>query len=111
MFTCLLVALFTLQVSNRTVFIHSHHLPDGRVVTHAHPYDKGNDKDPYKTHHHSLAQFYLLNSLDLLFFSFTALASLIAVFGLIRHYLPTLKGYPNPSLHPRTGRSPPCLAA
>ena len=61
---------------NNAFFIHSHILPNGEVIQHAHPYNKSeNPESPYKTHHHSSFEFILLNNL----FSFLWLI-IIAVF-------------------------------
>lgn len=48
-----LVAVISCMVINNAVFMHSHILADGSVVVHAHPYNKTNDSQPFKSHKHS----------------------------------------------------------
>jgi hypothetical protein len=64
-----IIAIMGLLIANKGLFTHSHKLENGTVVTHSHPYDKSNDTEPYKSHHHSNAQFLFYENLDLLFFS------------------------------------------
>jgi hypothetical protein len=59
--------LFLVQVLNKAVFTHSHLTPDGRLITHAHPFDKANDNQPVKSHYHSLAETVVLQQLELIF--------------------------------------------
>ncbi len=56
-FAFLLIGLVLLLVANKTFYTHSHLLDDGTIVTHAHPYDKGADKAPFKSHQHSSIEF------------------------------------------------------
>ena len=66
-----MIAVMGLLVTNKAIYSHSHLLADGKVYTHAHPYNKTNDSKPFKTHHHSRAEFLFYENLDILFlFSF-----------------------------------------
>lgn len=49
------------------LYLHSHRLPDGSVITHAHPFNKTQDKSPYKHHRHTQVELFLLSHLHLLF--------------------------------------------
>ena len=42
---------------------------DGTVVTHAHPYQKTGDTQPFKSHHHTNAAFFFFDNIELLFYS------------------------------------------
>ena len=56
-----LIAVFAILVNN-VVFIHTHILPDGRVIEHAHPFnstDRNSDSQP--NHHHTSQEFLLLS--------------------------------------------------
>ncbi len=64
-----MIALIGLLITNKGIFTHSHKLENGSVVTHSHPYNKSNDTEPFKSHHHSTAEFLFFENLDLLFFS------------------------------------------
>jgi len=56
-----------LLVTNNVMFLHSHQLANGNIVTHAHPYNKSNDSAPIKSHHHSKTELIFLENLQLLF--------------------------------------------
>ena len=60
------------SVNNR----HYHQLPDGSLITHSHPYQKGiPDQGPVKSHNHSNAEFLFLS-----FFSNTILILALSIF-------------------------------
>ena len=69
----LLIAAFTMFVVNQTLFLHTHKLSDGTIITHAHPYNKTTEQTPYKTHHHTSVDFMMLHHLNLLFFIISGL--------------------------------------
>ncbi|MFO7615428.1 MAG: hypothetical protein R6W71_12400 [Bacteroidales bacterium] len=100
----LIMAIGTMIVNN-VVFIHEHILPDGTVVTHAHPYDKS--EDPEEKHQHSKAEFVLLDNLKVIstavVFSLIIWLPFIYIAGLdntLPVYLPAVCLF-------KTGRSPP----
>lgn len=64
----LLVSLFLLMATNRVFYLHSHKLPDGKVIVHAHPFNKLRDNQPFKMHHHSAFELFLLSHVEMLFF-------------------------------------------
>jgi len=64
-----LVIAFTMLIMNSTLFLHSHRLPDGRIVSHAHPFNKTEDSAPFKTHTHTSVEFFFFQHLELLFLS------------------------------------------
>ncbi len=67
-----------LFIVNNAIFLHVHKLSDGTIVEHAHPYDFSNDSEPYKSHHHSNAEFLFFQNLKILFLIiFTALALIV----------------------------------
>ena len=71
----LILLIFAITMNN-ALFVHNHVLPNGEVVQHAHPYSKSdNPGSPYKTHHHSSFEFYLLNNM----FSFLWIITLALV--------------------------------
>lgn len=65
----LIIGLMALFIINKTVFLHSHRLTNGTVVTHAHPYSKTADSEPFKFHHHTNAAFFMFDTLELLYLS------------------------------------------
>lgn len=54
-------------IVNKAFFLHVHKLNDGTIVSHSHPYDKSNDSKPYKSHHHTNAEFLFFQNLEILF--------------------------------------------
>lgn len=56
-----LLGFVLLLTANQTFYTHSHILDNGTVITHAHPYDKGADNAPLKSHHHSQAELLVFN--------------------------------------------------
>jgi len=68
-FAILMIGTMGLLIVNKGLFIHSHKLEDGSIIIHAHPYDKNQDSEPFKKHHHSKAEFIFLQSLNQLFLS------------------------------------------
>lgn len=57
----LLLGLFALVQLNSVVFRHAHRLPDGSLITHAHPFRKGPGGKPL--HGHTTAEFVHLHLL------------------------------------------------
>jgi len=52
---------------NKIVFSHSHILASGEVISHAHPYDKTNDSEPFKSHHHTQAELFFFQHIEIFF--------------------------------------------
>jgi hypothetical protein len=71
----LMIGFVGLTITNKVVYTHAHKI-DGKVVVHAHPFNKSQDTNPYKAHHHGDIQIAIIDNLDLLFpllfFFFTA---------------------------------------
>ena len=78
----LLLCFFVLaQIGNTVYYSHSHLVEHGRVITHAHPYNKTSDPAPYKAHKHSSEQFFLFGQPEVLFlFLIFNISCIIAVF-------------------------------
>ena len=62
-----LIVIVGLLTVNNSIYLHTHKLADGSIVTHAHPFDKTKDSAPIKSHHHTKPEFFLLQNLQLLF--------------------------------------------
>ena len=65
--TLFMIGLIGMLIVNKIVFTHIHKLNDGTIVEHAHPYNKSDDSAPFKTHHHSNAEFLFFQNLNILF--------------------------------------------
>lgn len=51
---------------NRVMYTHIHVLPNGSVVTHAHPFSKSTQGNSGSSHQHSNTELFLLDQLDIL---------------------------------------------
>ena len=56
-----------LFIANNAFFIHAHKLNNGKVIEHAHPYNKTSDSKPYKSHHHSNTEYFFFQNFEILF--------------------------------------------
>ena len=56
------INIYGLILVSNTLYYHSHVTPDGEVISHAHPFNKQNDNQPRKSHHHSKLELLLLFS-------------------------------------------------
>ncbi len=63
----LLITMYVVQVFNNSFYLHTHELAPGKVVTHAHPYNKSSDTEPVKSHNHTWDQIITLENMELLF--------------------------------------------
>lgn len=92
---------------NQALYTHTHVLPDGSIVSHAHPFNKSQESQGGSSHQHSTLEFFLLQNLQILF-----LASMISMF-LLSLYLEIGKvclvrrRYIPAQLIPLPGRAPP----
>lgn len=97
------------MVINNAVFIHSHILSDGTVIVHAHPYNKTNDSQPFKSHKHSKTDIILLQNIQqYLPLLLLALAFLTAL-RKFHFKLKVYKIFLNQEIRTKLGRAPPVL--
>ncbi len=73
-----MIGIMGLLIVNKVIFLHIHILDNGTIIEHAHPYNKSKDREPFKSHHHSDAQFLIFEQLKILFLSIFATPALIA---------------------------------
>ena len=106
----LLCSLFVLQIANQAFYSHSHITEDGKVISHAHPFQKDSDSSPIKEHSHTQSDFLLLAQLNILFLTASAVITLFIVLG----YQVIFKGAKQFCLSGysvrKSGRSPPLTA-
>ena len=62
------ISIIGMLVINNLIFLHAHKLANGYVIIHAHPFNKSKDSAPFKMHHHSNAEFFLLHHVQLFFY-------------------------------------------
>lgn len=66
----------TLMITNKVMFTHAHE-KNGKIIFHAHPYNKSGDTQPGENHRHSEIEFTLIGQLELLFPFFVMSAAII----------------------------------
>lgn len=59
-----LLGLWSLMMLNSVLYRHSHRLPNGKIVSHAHPYQKSADNSPAQPHEHTDEELALLQLID-----------------------------------------------
>lgn len=104
-----MIVISLMLIANNSVFLHVHHLPDGTVVAHAHPYNKSTGPTPEDSHRHS--------SMELLFLQSLLLLTLLIVPALLLlpaarklHRIPAIQPFIfAPFVLPGIGRAPPCV--
>lgn len=76
-FTLLVVMGF--MIANKCLYTHTHKFGNGSVVVHSHPYNKTKDSEPYKSHHHTNAEYLLCQNLYFLFLSPLLIFSILPI--------------------------------
>jgi len=106
----LLALLVGFLVVNKTIYIHSHRLDDGTLVTHAHPFNRAADDDPGKTHHHTSTAFLYISNIDhLLPMLLVSVGFALVAIQLWFRTLAVTAPLPGPIGHP-DGRAPPFIS-
>ena len=104
-----MIVIVGIHLLNSFYYTHSHLLPYGTVITHAHPFDTSSITDSFKSHEHLSAELtflatliYFLPGISLCFL-FASLIELVTrqqqykiLIGLITALYPHLRGPPKP---------------
>ncbi len=107
MVSLILLLVMTILVFNNTVYTHVHVMPDGSLVTHAHPFQKGEDSGQGTGHQHSSSIYFLLDHFQILFFLIALSLTLLRP-ARNRRFVPDRESAVYPLLiHLRPGRDPP----
>ncbi len=106
----LLCFLFVVQIANRGVYLHTHVLKNGLVVSHAHPFSKSSDSAPVKQHHHSNFEYTFWGQFNLLFFVALAIALIIGIAKLFKYSDIRIDKSSSGFLYSYLGRAPPVLS-
>jgi len=78
-FAFLMIGMMGLLIANKGLYIHTHKLEIGTTITHSHPYDKNQDSQPFKKHHHTKAELMFFENLNVLFLSVFLIISFISL--------------------------------
>ncbi len=79
----------SLLVFNKIFFLHNHILPNGEVITHAHPFKKSDTPKPANTHQHSKTEICILDSFEIFIFGFSAIITVSAYYRIIHRIIAT----------------------
>lgn len=63
----LMLLITGILILNKALFLHSHKMDNGVVISHSHPYNRSDDKQPYKSHFHSEAEIVFLENSKLVY--------------------------------------------
>lgn len=112
LWSCTLIAVFALLVNN-TIFIHTHILPDGRAIQHAHPFNLSGEKSGSQPQHtHTSKEYFLLSYVYELFGSsiiyFIVIILFLKSFSKYTHF-GEVTFFPHRIKKVKTPRAPPQL--
>ena len=103
----LMIFIMTVMLVNKLVYIHVHVLPNGTVVTHAHPFNKTTNSEQGQSHHHSNLEFFILHALEIMILSSAVVLTLMNLSRTIEKRW-FIQEYHTPGLIPISpGRAPP----
>ncbi len=104
-----MIAVMGFLIANKGLYTHSHKVESGSVYVHSHPFDKAKDSQPYKSHHHTKAQIFLFENLNILFFSVFLLGISLFVIKIKHFFFDRVKIYYQLFSYSNFGRAPPVL--
>lgn len=103
------LCILLLNIANKSLYIHSHQLENGEIVTHAHPFDQQDDNHPIKSHKHTSLEYLVLSAFDIFTLSIilSAIIAIIVITSNKIYFSKTLiKQY---YFHYKQNKSPPFL--
>jgi hypothetical protein len=103
----ILIIITLAQVFNTALYSHSHKLDNGKIIVHAHPYNKEKESLPLKSHRHSNLEILILQSIQLLFSSAIVTFSITTLYRLIQYYAHPVLLYNPEAYGHKKGRGPP----
>ena len=103
----MLIVIMGSLLLNQALYTHVHVLPDGSIVSHAHPFQKTQQSDKGSSHQHSTLEFFLLENLQILFLVGTISMVLISLASEIQKVCVANRKYIPAQLVPLPGRAPP----
>ena len=102
-----MILIMAALLVNKAVYIHVHVLPDGTLITHAHPFNKTSEPVKGQTHHHSSLEFFIFQGLELMMLtSMMALVLMKAIGDLEKRWF-TREPFTLGQIDLQPGRAPP----
>jgi len=108
-FAFFLIALFSIHVINTSFYTHTHILANGKMITHAHPYDKTHDSEPIKSHHHTQTEILFLKQIENFFPLVLVFLIIVKITQKIKYPVFIKTQYIPVYICFKKGRSPPVL--
>lgn len=103
----MLILLIGCLLVNQALYTHSHVLPDGSIVSHAHPFNKSQESKQGASHQHSTLEFFLLQNLLMLFLVILVSTRLVSLSGEYLKIQAAASSYIPVFLPATPGRAPP----
>jgi hypothetical protein len=105
----LFLGLFLVLLVNNSIFQHVHVLDNGKIIRHAHPFNKSDEGSPLSQHKHSTCEFSTIQAFGF-FQSERSFQSEVILYAVqIEFKVPSNIFIPNVNLANLIGRSPPSL--
>lgn len=80
------MAIMCMLIANKSLFMHAHQLVNGKIIIHAHLYNKSADTKPYKSHDHTEDELLYLTITETLFLFVLISLALIQLFIRSKYY-------------------------
>lgn len=106
----LIIVLMVMLIANRAIYVHSHVLSNGVVVTHAHPFSKDKSNNSSPNHQHSSYEFLILHQLLVLFTVLGISCLIVQLFSVKHFYDESIHSEPIISISIVSLRGPPFFA-
>jgi hypothetical protein len=107
--SAILLLITLAQVFNTALYSHSHKLDNGKIIVHAHPYNKDKESQPLKSHPHTSLEILILQSIQLLFSSAIAVFSITILYRLIQYCAIPVVIHNSEAYGHKKGRGPPAI--
>jgi hypothetical protein len=102
-----MIGLMGMLTINKVVFMHTHKIADHTYISHSHPYNKSDDTNPYKSHHHTEEEFLFFQNIEILFPFFVLTIILISFSTKSRSGFEYKQEYIFEFIRTNRGRAPP----
>lgn len=107
----LMIVLSGILILNSSIYIHTHILADGSIISHAHPYHKADQSHNQQQHQHTNAELILFHNLQILFLTAIPIAFVFLNLHNTFIQIPQLLGLSVSYDSVIKGRAPPILFA
>ncbi|MFW5706213.1 MAG: hypothetical protein ACOCX8_04335 [Bacteroidota bacterium] len=110
MFSFWMIINILMITLNQAMFMHTHRLPDGSVVTHAHPFKRSADQGtPHESHSHTQVEFQFFGSIGIIIAAFCTGVVVVLHFHVIARIERQITFHSAERLIKILGRAPPAF--